>query len=60
MTWTHASTPPEPGDYIVRVGGSNFLATWNGRWFDGYRFIDARFVKGWMRIPDFTDCEGVS
>ena len=54
-TWTHANVPERRGRYVVLVGGSPVLATWQGRWYDGYRFIDSRFVRAFIELPPIPE-----
>lgn len=55
--WTLGQTPSTPGRYVIMVGGTERLATWHGRWFDGAQVIDSRYVKGYFRLPDFPHDE---
>lgn len=54
--WTEGKVATERGEYVIRVGGSNRLATWNPtqeRWFDGYQMVQPEYVRGYMRVPEF-------
>lgn len=54
--WVFEATPPAAGLYVVAVGGSSVLARWNARdrrWYDGYRFIDPRHVRGFFAVAEF-------
>ena len=56
--WTEGKAATERGEYVIRVGGTNRLATWNpthGRWFDGYQQVDPAHVEGYSRIPEFPE-----
>lgn len=56
--WTEGKRAVERGEYVIRVGGSNRLATWNpthGRWFDGYQQVQPEFVSGFLRLPEFPE-----
>jgi hypothetical protein len=58
--WIAGNTPPEPGQYLVHVGGSARIATWNDRdrrYYDGYTFIQPRDVRGYARITPFPNDE---
>ena len=55
IAWTQANTPERRGRYVVLVGGTERLATWYGRWFDGYRFIDAAHVRAFIELPPIPE-----
>lgn len=51
IAWTQANTPESRGEYVVLVGGTKRLATWQGRWFDGYQIIDSSHVRAFIELP---------
>lgn len=62
MSWHKGVEPSEPGEYVVVMGRSNFLMTWNERdrrWFDGAVFRDPRWIKAHFRVPDFPKKGGM-
>ena len=55
MSWQLGGEPDEPGEYVVVMGRSRFLMTWNardGRWFDGTAFRKPDWIKAHFRVPD--------
>lgn len=57
MSWQHGGEPDEPGEYVVVMGSTKFLMTWNARdrrWFDGYIRREPGMVKAYWRVPIYT------
>lgn len=56
--WTEGKRATERGEYVIRVGGTSRIATWNPtmeRWFDGYQMVQPDYVRGYMRLPEFPE-----
>lgn len=56
MSWQRGGEPDEPGEYVVVMGRSKWLMTWNARdrrWFDGQALREPRWIKAHYRVPDF-------
>ena len=57
MSWQKGGEPSEPGEYVVVMGRSNFLMTWNERdrrWFDGAVLRDPHWIKANFRVPPYS------
>ena len=62
MSWHKGGEPSEPGEYVVVMGRSKWLMSWNARdrrWFDGQALRGPEWVKAHYRVPDFPKEWGI-
>ena len=62
MNWQKGGEPSEPGEYVVVMGRSNWLMSWNARdrrWFDGRARRGPEQIKAYWRVPDLPKEWGI-